>query len=49
MDICTYFGDNSDDGRSFTNMKALLISVAIGFFFGLLMWLIIKWFDIDDD
>lgn len=29
-------------------MKALIISVAIGFFFGLVMWLIIKWFDIDD-
>ena len=29
-------------------MKALIISVAIGFFFGFVMWLIIKWFDIDE-
>ncbi len=29
-------------------MKILIASVGIGLFFGLFMWLIIKWFDIDE-
>ena len=29
-------------------MKALMISVIIGLLFGLFMWLIIKWFNIDE-
>lgn len=29
-------------------MKILIVSVGIGLFFGLSMWLIIKWFDIDE-
>ena len=30
-------------------MKALIISVGVGLFFGLVMWIIIKWFGMDDD
>lgn len=29
-------------------MKILIASVGIGLFFGFIMWLIIKWFDIDE-
>ena len=28
-------------------MQAFLISVAVGLFFGLVMWLVIRWFNID--
>ena len=30
-------------------MRALVISVMIGLFYGLIMYLIIKWFNMDDD
>ena len=40
---------NSDDGRTLNYMSTLGISLAVGIIFGLVMWLVIKWFGMDDD